>query len=85
MRTKSVLALLVKSLTVMVIVVEPLWFKAGEMITVRFAPLPPKVILAFGTSVTSLDDAVSVRFATGVSGSLTVNAMPGVGVSSLVV
>ena len=43
--------------------------------TVRLAPLPLKTMLAVGTSVVFDEPAETVRFATGVSASPTVNAI----------
>ena len=48
---------------------------AGCTVTVRLAPEPPKVILAFGTRVGFEEVPDSVRLATGVSKSPTVNEM----------
>ena len=50
-RTKLVLEVEVPSLTVTVIVAVPDCPTAGVTVTVRFAPAPPKMMLAFGTSV----------------------------------
>ncbi len=47
---------------------------------VRFAPVPPNVILAFGTSVVLLEVAVTVKFAAGVSASPTVKLISPVAV-----
>src|SRR4051812_41970243 len=63
------------SLTVMVIVVVPVWFAAGVMVTVRLAPLPPKLMLALGTSVVLDEDPASVRLAAGVWASPTVKGI----------
>ena len=60
------------SLTVTVIVADPLWFAAGVTVTVRFAPLPPNTMFAFGTRVVLLEVPVRVRLSTGVSTSPTV-------------
>ena len=75
----------VPSLTVMVMVAVPLWLAPGSMVTVLFAPLPPKVMLATGTSDVLLDEAVSVSDATGVSESFIVNGIAPVAVFSVVV
>ena len=48
-KTKFVDAVSAPSLTVTVIVEVPLPLGAGVMTTLRLAPVPPKVILAFGT------------------------------------
>jgi hypothetical protein len=53
-RTKVSLVLNEPSLTVTVIVAVPLSLLAGVTVTVRFAPLPPKTILEFGTKVVLL-------------------------------
>ena len=59
-RTKLVAAVAWLSLTVTVIVAVPLWFAAGVTVTVRFAPVPPKTMLATGTRVV-LDVAAGER------------------------
>lgn len=74
----------VPSLTVMVIVDVPLTLAPGVMVTVRLPPLPPNTILATGTKVVLLDDALTTRSAGGVSVSSTVNGMALVGVFSSV-
>src|SRR5499427_489152 len=81
---KLALVLAAPSLTVRVIVVTPNWFDAGVIVTVRFAPLPPNTMLAFGTSACAEDVPLTVRLAAGVSASPTVKPMVLVGVSSLV-
>src|SRR6266540_1546343 len=48
---KLSLALNCPSLTVTVIVALPFWLSAGFTVTVRFAPEPPKLMFALGTSV----------------------------------
>jgi hypothetical protein len=58
--TKVSLVLSEPSLTVTVMVAVPLWPLAGVNVTVRFAPLPPKTMLAFGTNVVLLLLALSV-------------------------
>ena len=70
------------SLTVMITVALPNWLAPGVMVTVRLAPLPPKEILATGINAVLLDEAESVRLATGVSVSPTVKGMAAVGVFS---
>ena len=72
------------SVTVTVIVVAPFWFATGAMLMVRFAPLPFRVMFAFGTRVVFDEVAVTIRSAAGVSTSPTVKAMFPVAVSSLV-
>ena len=51
------------SVRVTVIVVVPDWLAAGVTVTVRLAPLPPKVMFAFGTSVVldEVPDRVKLR------------------------
>src|SRR5688572_25529806 len=63
----------------------PLWPVTGVIVTVRFAPLPPKTMLASGTNGALLEVPVTVKVATGLSGSAMVNAMAPVGVFSGVV
>src|SRR5262245_65733427 len=75
----------VPSLTVTVIVVVPNWLAAGVMTRFRLAPLPPRAMFAFGTSVVFDELAVTVSAAAAVSTSPTVKAMAPVGVSSFVV
>ena len=70
------------SLTVTVIVAVPLWFGAGVTVTVRFAPVPPKTMLATGTRVELVVAPVSVRLPAAVSASPTVTASAPVPVSS---
>ena len=53
--TNVSVAVAVPSLTVSVMVVVPDWLAAGVTVTVRFAPVPPMTMLAFGTRVV-LDD-----------------------------
>ena len=79
-RTKVSVAVLVPSLTVTVIVVVPIWPLAGVTVTVRFPPLPPKTMLAFGTKVVLLELLFRVRLLSGVSASATVNGIAEVGV-----
>ena len=73
------------SLTVRVIVAEPLAFAAGVTVTVRSAPLPPRTTFASGTSAWLLLVAVTVNAVADVSASPTVNASAPVVVSSLMV
>src|SRR5438876_8844851 len=47
--TKLSLALRLPSLTVTVMVAVPVWLRAGVTVTVRWAPEPPKTMLATGT------------------------------------
>src|ERR1051325_230158 len=50
-KVKTDVVAFVPSLTLRVICAVPDWFAAGVTFTVRLAPLPPKIIFAFGTSV----------------------------------
>ena len=75
----------IPSLTVMVIVVVPAWLDTGVTVTVRLVPEPPKMIFEFGTRAVFEDLPDKTRFAAGVSGSETVNAIEGVGVLTVVV
>ena len=77
-------AVAVPSLTVSVMVVVPVWFKAGAMVTVRLIPSPNSVMFASGTNVLLLELAVTVSDDKGVSESLNVKGSAGVGVSSSV-
>src|SRR5688572_6493782 len=72
--TKFVEAVSVPSLTVTVIVAVPLSPATGVMTTLRLAPFPPpKVMLAFGTSVAFDEVPESVNPLGGVSASPMVN------------
>ena len=82
--TKLVDALRLPSLTAIVIVEVPLPPGAGVMTTFRLAPVPPKVMLAFGTRVVFDELPASVKLPGGVSASPMVNAIGPVGVFSLV-
>ena len=62
------------------IVAVPVWLLAGVTVTVRFAPLPPNVMFAFGTSVVLLELPLSVRLLAAVSASPIVKAIAGVAV-----
>ena len=84
-KIKLVEASSVPSLTVISMVLVPLWPSAGVMVTVLSAPLPPKEILATGTNVVLLEVALRVRSPGAVSASPTVNAIALVGVLSVVV
>src|SRR3954464_11830158 len=70
------------SVTVTVMVAEPLWFGAGVTAIVRLAPLPPNVIFAFGTRAVFDEFAVNVRLPTAVSASPTVKFKTPVELSS---
>ena len=72
------------SLTVIVIVVVPLWPEAGVMTTSRLAPVPPKVMLASGTNVVLEEAAARVKLAGCVSASPMVKVIGEVGVFSFV-
>ena len=69
-RLKPVLPLEVPSLTVTVIVAVPVCPTAGVTVTVRFAPLPPKTMLAGGTNpvVTDSFTAADPLFVNATSG-----------------
>src|SRR6186997_2235022 len=82
--TKFVDTLSVPSLTVTVIVVVPLAPAAGVTTTLRLAPLPPKMILASGTSAVFDEVAESIRAPITVSASPIVKAIAPVGVPSFV-
>lgn len=56
----TTLVVLVPSLTLIVTVELPLWPLAVAIVTVRSEPLPPKLILPFGTSVVFDELALSV-------------------------
>src|ERR1051325_2775881 len=73
------------SLTPMLIVLEPNWFVAGVIVTVRLAPLPPNTMLWVGMSVGFDEPAVKVRLPAAVSTSPIVKLMAPVEVSSLIV
>ena len=82
--TKVTFELAVLSLTVTVIVVVPLCPVAGVIVTVRFAPLPPKTMFASGTNVVLLDEPVTVSAPTLLSISPIVKPIAPVGVFSFV-
>jgi hypothetical protein len=82
--TNVSVAVNVPSLTVTVIVAVPLKLAAGVTVTVRFAPVPPNTIFAFGTNVVSLDEPLNVSVPAAVSKSPTVNEIALVAVSSFV-
>jgi hypothetical protein len=73
--TNDVEALVLPSLTAKVIVVVPVWSGAGVISTLRLALLPliKSEVELFGTTVASLDCAVTTRFVSGVSTSPTLN------------
>src|SRR5262249_47213323 len=72
------------SLTVTLMMLVPNWPAAGVTVTVRFAPLPPNAMPAFGTSVVFDELPLTVRLAAGVSASPTVNAIAPVAVPPIV-
>ena len=80
------LAFVVKepSLTVRVMVAEPVWLGAGIIVTERLVPLPPSTMLEFGTRVKFAELAETVNVAAGVSTSPTVKGIAVVTVSSIV-
>src|SRR5882762_10692053 len=84
-RTNGEVAVEPPSLTETVMVAVPVWPLAGVTVTVRLLPLPPKTMLALGTSPVLDELPARVRLATGVSASLIVNGMAGVGEFTLVV
>src|SRR5436190_20261672 len=71
-RAKLTLLLAAPSLTVIVMLAAPTWLVAGVMVVVRLAPLPPKTILATGTSVGLDEAALRVKLVSRVSTSATV-------------
>ena len=72
------LAVASPSLTVTVMVAEPVGLATGVTVKLRLAPLPPKTMFATGT-MDGLDDAAdTVKLATAVSLSPTVKAMASV-------
>ena len=73
-RTNVSVAVSEPSLTVTVMVAVPFWLAAGVMVTVRLAPLPPKTMLALGTSAVFDDEPDTVRLPAAVCASPTVNA-----------
>jgi hypothetical protein len=60
------------SVTLTLIVAVPFSFGAGVMVTVRFPPLPPKMMFALGTNAVLDELALSAKFVTSVSASLIV-------------
>ena len=82
--TKFVDVVSAPSLTVTVMVDVPLAAATGVMVTVRFAPLPPKAMFASGTSAVFDELPASVKVPSGVSASPMVNAIGEVGVPSFV-
>src|SRR4051812_44452390 len=77
--------MLTPSLTVMVMVAEPTSPAAGVIFTVRLLPAPPKTILLNGTRRRFEELPRKLRFPTGLSGSLMLKSMVGVGVFTTVV
>src|SRR6266566_4240848 len=82
--TKLSLLVRLPSLTVTVIVAVPVWFGAGVTVTVRFAPEPPKTMLATGTKVGLEEAPETTRLPTAVCASPTVKAIAAVAVFWLV-
>jgi hypothetical protein len=82
--TNASLAVSTPSLTVAVIVAEPVWLAAGLTVTVRLLPLPPNTMFPLGTSVGFDELPLKVRFAATVSGSPTVKPIAAVGVFTVV-
>ena len=78
--TKLSLAVRLPSLTVTVMVDVPVWLSAGVTVTVRFAPEPPKTMLATGTKVGLEEAPETVRLPTAVCASPTVKAIGAVAV-----
>src|SRR5438128_885412 len=74
-KVKGLIAVLVPSLTVTVICAVPVLPAAGVTVTVRFAPLPPNTIFAFGTRVVEEELPETVRLVAGVSASPIVNGI----------
>ena len=83
--TNVSLLLRAPSLTVTVMVALPDWFVAGINVTVRLEPLPPKRILAFGTSPGLEEVPLTIRLEAGLSASPTVKLIGPVELSSAVV
>ena len=84
-RTKVAFVVAVPSLTATVIVAAPDWFAAGVAVSVRLAPLPPRMRAELGMSAGLEEVAVTVSVPAADSRSPTVNASAAVGVSSAVV
>ena len=63
------------SATARVIVVEPVFPPSGSNVTVRFVPLPARVIFSGRTSSALLELAVTTSWSAGVSGSPITNGM----------
>ena len=66
---------LAPSLTSTVMVAEPLMLALGVNVMVRLVPAPPKIMPALSIRFVLLDERVRTMLASGVSGSLIVNAM----------
>ena len=75
---KTLWAVSVPSLTVMVMLARPVWPDSGVIVTVRLLLLPPKAMSVGSTRVGLSELPESVRFAAGVSASPMVNEMVGV-------
>jgi len=72
------LVVFVPSLTLTVIVADPVLPAAGVTVTVRLAPEPPNIIFAVGTSVVDDEVPETVRLAAAVSTSPIVNGIAAV-------
>src|SRR5262249_15650614 len=77
---KVLVAVLVPSLTEIVMFATPVWPKVGVTVTVRLFPVPAITMLPTGTTDRLSEAAERIRLATGVSGSLIVNGIAGVDV-----
>src|SRR6266568_5508443 len=73
--TKLSLAVRLPSLTVTVMVAVPVWLEAGVTVTVRFAPEPPKTMLALGTKVGLEEAPETIRLPAAVCPSPIVNGI----------
>lgn len=83
-RKVSLAELLLLSVTVTVMVVEPVRFEAGVIVTLREEPDPPKEMLLFGTRAVLDDEPETDKTALESSTSETVKGIAGVAVSSFV-
>ena len=68
------------SVTVSVIVVDPIWSAAGVIVTVRFSPLPLNTMFASGTSKSFDEAPETTSEVASDSGSETLKSIAGVGV-----
>src|SRR6185503_4440968 len=76
--TNVSLAVNAPSLTVTLIVAEPVCAAIGVTVTVLLAPLPPKTMFALGTRAGFEELPITVKLPTGVSVSPTVNGIAAV-------